>query len=126
MNLLLDQDVYAITARHLRAQGHNVMTASDLGRSRASEEALLSIAHQQGRLFVTRDRDLGGLVFVRAYGAGVIYLRSGPLIVHATAGANETHRTMIAARTYGALRSRATTVLNCCRSRCRNCLGSKE
>ena len=83
MNFLLDQDVYAITARHLRAQGHDVVTASDLGQSRATDEALLSMAHQQERLFVTRDRDFGGLVFVRDFGAGVIYLRSSPSLIHA-------------------------------------------
>lgn len=83
MNLLLDQDVYAITARYLRNQGHDVVTAADLGSSRASDETLLSIAHQQDRLFVTRDRDFGGLVFVRDFGAGVLYLRSSPLIIHA-------------------------------------------
>ena len=83
MNLLLDQDVYAITARHLRVQGHDVMTAADLDSSRASDEALLDIAHQQGRLFVTRDRDFGGLVFVSNLGSGVIYLRSSPSTIHA-------------------------------------------
>jgi predicted nuclease of predicted toxin-antitoxin system len=82
MKLLLDQDVYAITARYLKDLGHDVLTAADIDSSRASDEALLSIAHQQGRLFVTRDRDFGGLVFVRDLGAGVIYLRSSPSIIH--------------------------------------------
>jgi predicted nuclease of predicted toxin-antitoxin system len=83
MNLLLDQDVYAITARYLPAQGRDVVTAADLNSSQASDEALLRIAHQQGRLFVTRDRDFGGLVFVKDFAAGVIYLRSSPSIIPA-------------------------------------------
>jgi predicted nuclease of predicted toxin-antitoxin system len=83
MRLLLDQDVYAITARFLRGLNHDVVTAADIGGSRAADEDLLVIAQEQGRLFVTRDRDFGGLVFVRDFGAGVIYLRSDPSTVHA-------------------------------------------
>jgi predicted nuclease of predicted toxin-antitoxin system len=39
---------------------------------------LLRIAHEQDRIFVTRDRDFGGLVFVQGRGPGVIYLRILP------------------------------------------------
>ena len=60
-----------------------MVTASELSQSRATDEELLSLAHQQERLLVTRDRDFGGLVFVRDFGAGVIYLRSRPSIIHA-------------------------------------------
>ena len=35
MGFLLDQDVYAVTARFLRDCGHDVVTASELGLSRA-------------------------------------------------------------------------------------------
>lgn len=83
MRFLLDQDVYAITARFLRGLDHDVATAADIGAARATDEDLLLIAQEQGRLFMTRDRDFGGLVFVRDFGAGVIYLRSEPSIVHA-------------------------------------------
>lgn len=83
MNLLLDQDVYAITARYLRALGHDVLTVADLESSQASDETLLLMAQEQGRIFVTRDRDFGGLVFVRKLGAGVIYLRGEPSIIAA-------------------------------------------
>lgn len=40
----------------------------------------------QGRIFVTRDRDFGGLVFVRQLPIGVVYLRMLPttqIAVHA-------------------------------------------
>jgi len=62
MKLLLDQDVYAATATFLRNSGHDVITASDVGRSRASDSELLGLAHQWERVFVTRDGDFGGLV----------------------------------------------------------------
>ena len=41
-------------------------------------KTLLKVAQAQSRLFVTRDRDFGGLVFVNALGAGVLYLRILP------------------------------------------------
>ncbi len=83
MKLLLDQDVYAATARYLVALGHEVVSAADLGLSRASDEELLILAHAQGRIFITRDRDFGNLVFVRQLGAGVIYLRILPSTLNA-------------------------------------------
>ena len=78
MKLLLDQDVYAVTRRYLEKQGYDVVTASELGLSRAEDEVLLEEAQKQGRIFVTRDRDFGNLVFVKRLGAGVIYLRMIP------------------------------------------------
>jgi predicted nuclease of predicted toxin-antitoxin system len=78
MKFLLDQDVYALTERFLREQGHDVVTASQLGLSRASDSDLLKIASEQRRIFVTRDRDFGNLVFVHSAGSGVIYLRMLP------------------------------------------------
>jgi predicted nuclease of predicted toxin-antitoxin system len=78
MKLLLDQDVYASTARFLKTRGHDVVTVAQLGHSRSDDSALLGIASQQDRIFVTRDRDFGGLVFVKELGAGVIYLRILP------------------------------------------------
>ncbi len=78
MNLLLDQDVYAVTARFLRNLGHDVLLAAQAGLARAADEDLLKTAEAQNRVFVTRDRDYGGLVFVKALGAGVIYLRVLP------------------------------------------------
>jgi len=78
MKFLLDQDVYFSTARFLREHGHDVVTASDMGCSRSSDSDLLRLAGEQGRIFVTRDRDFGGLVFVSGLGMGVIYLRILP------------------------------------------------
>jgi len=78
MKLLLDQDVYALTERFLREQGYAVVTASELGLSHAQDTELLKIAGEQKRVFITRDRDYGNLVFVQHAGSGVIYLRILP------------------------------------------------
>jgi predicted nuclease of predicted toxin-antitoxin system len=75
MRLLLDQDVYAVTARFLIEAGHDVVLVSQLGLSQASDEEILTTAQEQNRILVTRDRDYGNLVFVKTIGTGVIYLR---------------------------------------------------
>ncbi|MEW5975498.1 MAG: DUF5615 family PIN-like protein [Acidobacteriota bacterium] len=58
--------------------GHDVLRAADIGLAQADDEELLQAAQNQNRLFVTRDRDFGGLVFVNAMGSGVLYLRVLP------------------------------------------------
>ena len=78
MRFLLDQDVYATTARFLEGLGHDVVPVSRLGLSRADDEELLRAAQEQERILVTRDRDFGALVFVELLGAGVLYLRVLP------------------------------------------------
>ncbi|MBU4211391.1 MAG: DUF5615 family PIN-like protein [Kiritimatiellae bacterium] len=78
MKFLLDQDIYAITKRFLAALGHEVITASDLGLSRAEDATLLDSAKKEDRILVTRDRDFGGLIFMHGASAGVLYLRILP------------------------------------------------
>lgn len=78
MRLLLDQDVYAATARFLAELGHDIVGAAQIGLSRASDEHLLEVAQKEERILVTRDRDFGTLVFVNALRAGVLYLRMLP------------------------------------------------
>lgn len=78
MRFLLDQDVYAVTARFLVDAGHAVVLVAQIGLSQASDEEILRTAQQQNRILITRDRDYGNLVFVRAIGTGVIYLRVLP------------------------------------------------
>ena len=75
MRFLLDQDVYAATARLLSNLGHEVVLAAQLSLSQADDSELLRIAHSQSRILVTRDRDFGRLVFVNDLGTGVLYLR---------------------------------------------------
>ncbi len=75
MRLLLDQDVYALTAHFLVALGHDVLTAEEIGGARFADRELLRAAHEQGRVFITRDKDFGSLVFVEELEADVIFLR---------------------------------------------------
>lgn len=83
MRFLLDQDVFALTARFLVDAGHDVVLVAQIGLSQASDEEILKTAQKQQRILVTRDRDYGNLVFVRAIGTGVIYLRVLPSTVNA-------------------------------------------
>ena len=86
MRLLVDQDVYAATVVLLRGLGHDVVTAAEKGMSRSDDTELLGVAQTEGRVFLTRDRDYGGLVFLQSIGTGVLYLRVLPstlLAVHA-------------------------------------------
>jgi len=78
MKLLLDQDVYAKTHRFLTGLGHDVLPVAQIGLARATDTELLQKAQELERILVTRDRDFGGLVFVKGLGAGVIYLRMLP------------------------------------------------
>lgn len=79
MRLLVDQDVYHFTILWLRQEGHNVVTARELGMHRAEDEALLRKAQELDRLFLTRDKDFGALVFLKAASSkGVIFLRITP------------------------------------------------
>ena len=83
MKLLADQDVYASTVQLLRGLGHDVETASERGLAQATDSDLLRLSQADGRIFITRDRDYGGLVFVEARGAGVLYLRALPSTLQA-------------------------------------------
>jgi len=78
MRFLCDQDIYASTSRLLTSLGHDVATASAIGLAQAEDARLLQVAQEQNRIFVTRDRDFGALVFVQSSGAGVLYLRTKP------------------------------------------------
>jgi hypothetical protein len=46
MKFLLDQDVYAVTARFLVGMAHDVVTASEIGMSEADDEELLKKAQE--------------------------------------------------------------------------------
>lgn len=85
MRLLLDQDVYETTARFLINLQHDVVRVAELGMARAADEENLRKALELNRIFVTRDRDYGNLVFVKGIRSGVLYLRILP------ANINEVH-----------------------------------
>ncbi len=78
MKFPADQDVYSVTIRFLAGLGHDVVPVAQLGLAQTGDAALLGVAHNLGRIFVTRDRDFGALVFVAGHGPGVIYLRISP------------------------------------------------
>lgn len=78
MRLLLDQDVYETTARFLINLQHDVVRVAELGMARTDDEENLKKALELNRVFVTRDRDYGNLVFVKAIKSGVLYLRILP------------------------------------------------
>ena len=79
MRFLVDQDVWKRTVDLLRAWGHDVVTVSEIGLARASDEALLNEARNANRLFLTRDSDYGSLVFLGGtLSGGVILLRIRP------------------------------------------------
>lgn len=82
MRFMIDQDVFAVTTRFLRDNGHDAVTASELGLSRSLDSELLRRARTEQRIFVTRDRDYGRLVFVDDLGPGVIFLRMIPTNSH--------------------------------------------
>lgn len=82
MQFLADQDVYQMTVDWLRNQGHDVVTAKELGMERAADEDLLQKAKVLDRRFLTRDKDFGALVFLhKELSAGVILLRVAPTTV---------------------------------------------
>lgn len=78
MKLLLDQDVYEVTICFLSEFGHDVLKVSELGMATAEDEENLRKAAELGRIFVTRDRDYGNLVYIRKIRVGVVYLRMLP------------------------------------------------
>jgi predicted nuclease of predicted toxin-antitoxin system len=83
MRFLSVQDVYAATVQFLRGMGHDVVTAADIEMSRAADEKVLEAAQRDQRVFVTRDRDFGGLAFVQQSGGGIVYLRMIPSTLNA-------------------------------------------
>lgn len=75
MIFLVDHDVYLVTAQFLRRKGHDVIRVAEIGKAKATDAELLRIAQETDRIFITRDRDFGALVFVQKIAVGVIYLR---------------------------------------------------
>ena len=54
MRFLLDQDVYAMTARFLAGLGHDVIQVAQLGLSQADEERQQIHSYLKYRLFASR------------------------------------------------------------------------
>ncbi len=82
MHFLADHDVYFITVQELRHAGHDVVTAKELQMQAADDSDLLAKSRALDRIFISRDKDFGTLVFLHAVTSpGVIFLRISPMEV---------------------------------------------
>lgn len=63
LKFLVDRCTGTRLSQALRADGHDVVHAAELGAD-PGDQALLAIALQQSRVLVTIDQDFGNLVFV--------------------------------------------------------------
>ncbi len=77
MRLLADASVEAPVVAALRSAGHDVLNVHDIDPRMPDDEVIL-LAHSEGRVLITNDKDFGDLVFHRAAQApGVLLLRFG-------------------------------------------------
>jgi predicted nuclease of predicted toxin-antitoxin system len=75
MRFLADESCDFRVIRALRAAGHDVVAVAEVAAG-AEDGAIIEMAMNQGRIFVTEDRDFGQLVYAAARrGQGVILLR---------------------------------------------------
>ncbi len=65
MRVLTDHDVYKITVDFLMLHRHDVVTVKELGIHKATDTEVLEKAKNVDRLFITRDKDFGMLVFLK-------------------------------------------------------------
>ncbi len=83
MHFLTDQDVYQMTIDFLVELGHSVVAVREIGMHRASDHELLKKAKKMNRIFITRDKDFGALVFLeKTSSSGVILLRGKPTSIN--------------------------------------------
>ena len=76
MNFLLDQSTDARLVSWLTQRGHNALRIGRDYPHGLPDKDVLAIAHREGRILITDDRDFGELVFRRRQPhTGVIYLR---------------------------------------------------
>jgi predicted nuclease of predicted toxin-antitoxin system len=78
MKFLLDQSTDGRLAVYLRKLGHDVTRIAADYPAGLLDPKVLSIAHAEGRILITDDRDFGEWVFRHKHPhAGVIFLRLG-------------------------------------------------
>ena len=76
MRFLLDENIDVRLAADLAAAGHDVTAVARDYQHSLSDRDILSIAHAEGRVLITKDRDFGELIFREHLPhAGVVYLR---------------------------------------------------
>jgi predicted nuclease of predicted toxin-antitoxin system len=78
MKALLDMPVSALLLDVLNAHGHEGVHVHQIGQGRASDNELLELARQEGRVVITADLDFPRLlVLSSATGPGLILFRGG-------------------------------------------------
>ena len=76
MRFLLDESADERLIGYLEQIGHDVTAIGRDHPPSLDDASVLAIAHREGRILITGDRDFGELVFVHLQPhAGVIYLR---------------------------------------------------
>ncbi len=75
MKFLVDENIAPMVVQWLRARGHDVRSVAESWRS-FDDETLLRLSKKERRIFLTKDKDFGALVFQQNRShAGVILLR---------------------------------------------------
>ncbi len=79
MRLLANENIPLASVVALRNAGHDVTSLSETNPG-TSDEAVLGLAREQGRIVVTFDRDYGNLIYAQGLASppGVVYLRFIP------------------------------------------------
>ena len=76
MRFLLDQNIERRLAAYLREEGHDVLVVGVHEPAGLPDPEVLSRAHEQNRVLITKDRDFGELVVRHRHAhAGIIFLR---------------------------------------------------
>lgn len=79
-SFLTYENIHSDVVTFLRHRGHNVLDVREAGLIGASDVELIRLAHAEGRVVLTHDRDFGRLVVSGAEPfTGIIYLRPGHL-----------------------------------------------
>ena len=89
MRFLADESCDFVIVRALRSAGHDVVAVSEF-QQRSIDQELMEMAHTQGRILLTEDKDFGCLAFaMQVNNPGVILLRF-PATARATLAASIT------------------------------------
>ena len=87
MRFLVDESADARLASHLKAHGHDATLVARSHRPGLTDEEVLRIAHTEGRILITDDRDFGELVFrYQRQHAGVVFFRLSTTLLPARIG----------------------------------------
>ena len=75
MRFLADESCDFSVVRALRSTGHDVLAVAELS-SGSDDTVVMNLAHREGRLLLTEDKDFGQLVYAHSQPSnGVIFIR---------------------------------------------------